>query len=120
MEIKLGKNIRYLRKLKNIEQQELSDILHVPRSTLACWENGIRTPKLEQILKIAEFFNTNLNIIYDDFENNVSSSLPTTDEEYKRILREKGLMDDNDYIDEEKLDKLLKAVDIIENFNNKE
>ena len=69
MNINLGNNIKFLREKKGIEQQELADILNVPRSTLACWENNIRTPKLEQIMKIAEFFNTNLNIIYDDFDN---------------------------------------------------
>lgn len=56
MNINLGNNIKFLREKKGIEQQELADILNVPRSTLACWENNIRTPKLEQIMKIAEFF----------------------------------------------------------------
>lgn len=69
MEINLGKNIKHLRKKRNIDQQELADYLNVPRSTLACWENNIRTPKLEQIVKIAQFFNVNLDIIYNDFNN---------------------------------------------------
>lgn len=69
MEINLGKNIKLLRKKQNIDQQELADYLNVPRSTLACWENNIRTPKLEQIVKIAQFFNVNLDIIYNDFNN---------------------------------------------------
>ena len=69
MNINLGNNIKFLREKKGNEEQEIADILNVPRSTLACWENNIRTPKLEQIMKIAEFFNTNLNIIYDDFDN---------------------------------------------------
>ena len=72
MEINLGKNIKHLRKKQNIDQQELADYLNVPRSTLACWENNIRTPKLEQIVRIAQFFNVNLDIIYNDF-NNVTS-----------------------------------------------
>ena len=69
MEINLGSNIRTLREKKGLEQQELADILNVPRSTLACWETNIRTPKLEQILKIAEFFKVNLDIIYANFDN---------------------------------------------------
>ena len=69
MEINLGSNIRTLREKKGLEQQELGDILNVPRSTLACWETNIRTPKLEQILKIAEFFKVNLDIIYANFDN---------------------------------------------------
>lgn len=69
MKINLGNNIKFLREKRNIDQQQLADKLNVPRSTLACWENNIRTPKLEQIIKIAEYFNTNLDIIYDNFDN---------------------------------------------------
>ena len=69
MKINLGNNIRYLREKKGLDQQQLSEILNVPRSTLACWENNIRTPKLEQIIKIAEYFKTNLDIIYANFDN---------------------------------------------------
>ena len=75
MEINLGQNIRYLREKKGIDQQKLADILEVPRSTLACWENNIRTPKLEQIVKIAEYFNTNLDIIYSNFDNAIPIEL---------------------------------------------
>lgn len=67
--INLGNNIKSLREKKDLDQQQLADILEVPRSTLACWENGIRTPKLEQIVKIANYFNVNLDIIYDNFDN---------------------------------------------------
>lgn len=103
-------------------QQELADILSVPRSTLACWENDLRNPKLEQIVKIAEFFNTNLDIIYKDLENNVLSSSKEKEhsEEYKKILKEKGLMDDDENIDEESLNKLLKIADMIDGINKKE
>lgn len=78
MEIKLGDNIKHLRERKGIDQQKLADILDVPRSTLACWENNIRTPKLEQIVKIANYFNTNLDIIYNNYNelNNTSNLSP--------------------------------------------
>ena len=89
---------------------------------MACWENNLRNPKLEQIVKIAEFFNTNLDIIYKDLENNVlySDENKESDKEYKKILKEKGLMDDEENIDEESLDKLLKIADMIEGINKKE
>lgn len=65
-EIFFSKNIRYLRKKKQLDQQQLANKLNVPQSTLACWEKGIRTPKLEKIIDIANFFQTDLNIIYKD------------------------------------------------------
>lgn len=62
----LGKNIRYLRTKAKLKQEELAEKLDIPRTTLSCWENGIRTPKLEKIIDIANFFGTDLNIIYKD------------------------------------------------------
>lgn len=67
MAIYLGKNIQYLRKILNIGQEELADSLGVPRSTLSCWENGIRTPKVEIIEKIANRFGVDMNIITRDY-----------------------------------------------------
>ncbi len=69
MTIYLGSNIQYLRKKYNIEQEKLAEDLNIPRSTLSCWENGLRTPKIETIEKIANYFNVNMNIITKDFSN---------------------------------------------------
>ena len=39
-------------------------------------------------------------------------NIRTANENYKRLLIEKGLMDENEIINEEKLDKLIKIADI--------
>lgn len=78
MTIYLGSNIQYLRKKYNIEQDVLAQDLKVPRSTLSCWENGLRTPKIETIEKIANYFNVGMNIItkdYSSIEINADSKL---------------------------------------------
>lgn len=62
----LGKNLKYLRTKNKLKQHELAEALNIPRTTLSCWENGIRTPKLDKIIDIANFFKTDLNIIYKD------------------------------------------------------
>ena len=118
MEIYLGKNIKYLREKKNLGQQEFADILKVPRSTLACWENNLRTPKLEQIVKIAEYFNTNLDIIYTDYESELKKVL-SNNKDYKQILKDKGLMDENENIKEEDFDKLIQIASMIKDLDNK-
>lgn len=57
-----SKNLRYLRKSKNIDQQVMAEDLGVAQSTLSCWESGIRTPDLDMISKISNYLN-----IHDDF-----------------------------------------------------
>lgn len=113
MEIKIGENIKYLREQKKMDQQELASKLNIPRSTLACWENGLRTPKLEQIVKIADFFNKNLDIIYEDLRANTSYT--PTEEDLKKVLEEKGLLDKNGNLDKEKIDKVNKIYEVITN-----
>lgn len=78
MTIFLGNNIQYLRKKYNIDQEKMAQDLKVPRSTLSCWENGLRTPKIETIEKIADYFNVGMNIITKDYSSvdiNVNAKL---------------------------------------------
>lgn len=49
-----------------------------------------------------------------------NTSFKASDEDYKRILKDKGLMDEEENIDEENLNKLLKIADVIEGINKKE
>lgn len=67
-----AKNLKYLREKKGIDQQELADELNVPRSTLSCWENGLRTPKIEQIQEIATYFDAEIDIVSKDYSQLLS------------------------------------------------
>lgn len=67
MENFFGKNLRYLREQRKIEQQEFADKLGIPRTTLACWELGTRTPKIKKVREIAEKLNVDIDIISRDF-----------------------------------------------------
>lgn len=46
-------NLRKLRKDKKLSQQELADTLKVAQSTVGMWESGKRTPKLNEINRMA-------------------------------------------------------------------
>ncbi|MGB2630043.1 MAG: response regulator [Candidatus Omnitrophota bacterium] len=49
-----AKNLSKIRKEKNLSQQELADKLRVSQSTVGMWESDKRTPKLEEINRIAK------------------------------------------------------------------
>lgn len=57
----LAENIKYLRKKKGLNQNELADELGSKRSTVGNWENKERTPDLDSIIKIAELFEVSLD-----------------------------------------------------------
>ncbi len=71
-----AKNLKFLREQKNLDQQKVADDLNVPQSTLSCWENGIRTPKIEQILDIANYFNVDIDIVSKDYSYIESNNKP--------------------------------------------
>lgn len=64
-----SKNLKYLREKKGLEQQELADMLNVGRSTISCWENGLRSPQMEYVLKLAQYFNVKDDFIFSDLSN---------------------------------------------------
>ncbi len=87
--IHLSENIRHLRKLEKISQKELAESLEIPRSTLNNWERGSSEPKLESIIKLAEYFDVSVgdliedNIEYlqkGDYDNGVKVLALTLDE----------------------------------------
>lgn len=61
-----SKNLKYLREKKGLEQQELADMLNVGRSTISCWENGLRSPQMEYVMKLAQYFNVKDDFIFND------------------------------------------------------
>lgn len=48
-----AKTLKQLRTGRNLSQQQLSEELHVSRSTVASWETGLRLPSAVMILRIA-------------------------------------------------------------------
>lgn len=60
-------NLRYrlklLRKECRLSQNELADELDVPRSTIASWETGSRTPKVSHIAALAEYYDVTIDYL---------------------------------------------------------
>ncbi len=115
----LNNNIKYLRDITGISQQSLANKVGIDRSTISRIENSEIETTLENAIKIANAFNITLyslvsrNLVDKDYE------IIQKESEWYKILKEKGLMDENEIIDEEKLDKLIKISDMIEDFNKK-
>ena len=59
----LGDVIRELRKGKKLTQDDLAPLLNVTRATLANWEVNRADPNLEDLNKIADFFNVSVDYL---------------------------------------------------------
>lgn len=57
-------NIKELRKIKNLRQEDLAEILGVTRQTIIAIENNKYDPSLELAMKISEYFELSVNEIF--------------------------------------------------------
>ncbi len=51
-----GKNIKKIRKVKNLSQQAFADLFDLKRPTLGAYEEGRSEPRIETIIKVANHF----------------------------------------------------------------
>lgn len=115
-------NLKYLREKNKMSKSKLGELVGVNQSTIGRWENNIITPSIDNVVDVLNAFKIPLTelgtFLGTDLKTNTSYNQTT--EDYKKILKEKGLMDDNNYINEENLNKLLKIAEMIDGLNKKE
>ena len=63
--IALGKNIKAARKMKNLSQNKLADILNISREHLAKIETAKRFVSLQLLFKICETLDVSENRLFD-------------------------------------------------------
>lgn len=82
-----AENLQYVRKQKNITQEQLAEQLEVSRQSVSKWESGQSYPEMEKLLQICSMFQCNLDTMmqgdiskefaedvhgYDQFKNQFS------------------------------------------------
>lgn len=109
-----SKNLKYIREQRNLSQNKLAELIGVNQTTIARWEDDNRTPNLDNAIDVSNILNIPIADLVGRDLSNPDNTIPPKYDDGKRILREKGLMDENDNINEESLDKLLKIADMVE------
>jgi len=59
----IGKNIKKIRILKKMSQTEFAEIFDLKRTTLGSYEEGRAEPKIETLIKIADYFKLSLDLL---------------------------------------------------------
>jgi len=58
-----GKNLRYLRLANKMTQKELAAFMYVNAVTICHWEKGLQEPCLDDVRKLAQFFNVSCDFL---------------------------------------------------------
>lgn len=64
--MKLNEKLQVLRKLKNLTQSEVADVLYVSRQTVQKWEAGVSSPDLYKLPEISKLFNITIDDLLDE------------------------------------------------------
>ncbi len=59
----LAENLKYLRKKKQISQQQLAGVLAIPRTTLGDYERGHTEPNVKTIVEMAAYFDVDIDAL---------------------------------------------------------
>ncbi len=65
----MGERLKYLRKEKNVSQQELATILHIKQNTYSQYERGKRQLPIELLIALARFYNVSTDFILGITDN---------------------------------------------------
>lgn len=65
-------NLKELRLQDNLTQGDLAEKIGVGKSTISMWESGERTPSLEMLEALADFFNVSISRLWGDEEKPVA------------------------------------------------
>ena len=83
----IQKNIKALREKHNMSQQDFGKIAGVSDKAVSAWENGIRTPRMGAIEKIANHFGINKSeIIEDGYTNRIPLNREVIDNAIQRVI----------------------------------
>ena len=88
----IGAKLKTLRKSKKLTQVQLADALGIARASVSNYEVGRRSPHLNELKRIAEFFGVGLDYF----------GVATTDEVFDLIARAKDVFESEDVPKEQK------------------
>lgn len=105
----ISDNIRNFRKEKGYTQKQLAELAGIATITLQQYELGKREPKIEQLLKLSNALQIDINTLLEDSDSPMLRAMKRTDsplyDDYKKYLLSHSVELDN--ID----------VELINNFN---
>lgn len=97
-----GTRLRYLRKEKDITQEELSKLVTVSRAAIGRYENDERTPDYATLKSFADYFDVSTDYLLG--RSNIKAPAPTTSalhrtDGYGKNLPEEAQKELADYIE---------------------
>lgn len=85
MEIKIGENIKRLRKAKNVTQEQISEILGVSVTAVSKWERNETYPDITLLFPLAHYFEVTLDELMGYDEERIQAEICETLDYYRSL-----------------------------------
>ena len=92
--MRFGDNLKNLRKLKNISQEELGEKVGVSRQSVSKWENSEAYPEMTNILILCKIFNCKINDLlsekiedFDSFDEEVKMNVVKFEKDKQKKMK---------------------------------
>lgn len=77
--MKYHQQLKVIRLQNKLTQQQLADALGITRSAYCGYEIGRRSPDLDTIIRLSEFYNLPLVAFFEELDGSLVGDLPTFD-----------------------------------------
>ena len=114
-----GNNIKKIRILKNMSQQELGELFDISRGSIGSYEEGRAEPKIDSVIKIAAYFKLSIDALLtkeltvndlSNFTNKIIQQTSTVKEEKTHTSSQKIYLEDRIDVLEKKIIELEKRI----------
>lgn len=85
MEIRIGENIKRLRKAKSVTQEQVAELLGISVTAVSKWERGETYPDITLLFPLAHYFEVTLDELMGYDEGRVQAEINATLSEYRSL-----------------------------------
>ncbi len=92
--MKFGENLKNLRKLKKLSQEDLAEKINVSRQSVSKWETGEAYPEMNNLLELCKIFHCKINDLVNDrlvdvdlLDENVKQEVVTLKKEEQQKMK---------------------------------
>lgn len=86
LSLNLGENIKYLRKLNNMRQEDICNLFNVARGTFSMWETGKREPDCKTLINLAKLFNVTVDYLIGNDNTIENATVPQYTAQQKNCI----------------------------------
>ncbi len=116
VDLYLGSNLSYYRKLAGLTQQQVADMLNLNRTTYTKYETGASEPSIEILKRIAETFGVEVGDLLNESPDQINFDVFDSDFENDNLKKElKVLCKDYSLLSREDREEVLRLIERLKN-----